>query len=411
MPRQDCEVVVVGGGIQGAGTAQAAAAAGFETLLLEQTEPAAGTSSRSSKLIHGGLRYLETGQWGLVRESLQERRILLQNAPDLVRLVPFFVPVYPESRRSPLTLRTGLCLYALLGGLRRENRFRSLPRDSWHELDGIRTQELRHVFQYFDAQTDDRMLTEAVIESARELGCRVACPAPLLSASRTADGYQLQYLQDGQVRETHCGVLVNAGGPWLNRILEKIDPTPQAYPMQLVQGAHVVIDSPVQSGVYYVEAPTDGRPVLIMPWYGRTMIGTTETAGGDDPSNPKATESEVTYLLDTFSHYFPDHPLDVFETFAGYRVLPKAEGGLQQRSRETTLWWDEAVAPRFVSIAGGKLTAYRATAAKVIQKIRGWLPQRPPIADTKNLPLRAVTTQGPSARPASSSPESSPTGP
>jgi len=133
------DVVVVGGGIHGVGVAQAAAAAGHSVLLMEKTDLACGTSSRSSKLIHGGLRYLESAQWRLVRESLRERRILLDIAPDLVRLVAFHLPIYRSTRRRPWQLRLGLCMYSALGGFDSSTRFRSLPRQEWSRLDGLET--------------------------------------------------------------------------------------------------------------------------------------------------------------------------------------------------------------------------------------------------------------------------------
>ena len=177
------DVVVIGAGIHGAGIAQAAAAGGYTVLLLEQHAPAFGTSSRSSKLIHGGLRYLETGQFALVRECLREREFLLKLAPDLVRLVPFYIPVYRHTTRRPWQIHTGLSLYALLGGLGEHVRFTRVPRTQWDELDGIATHDLQAVYRYFDAQTDDAALTRAVLYSAQTLGATVKVPAEFLNAT------------------------------------------------------------------------------------------------------------------------------------------------------------------------------------------------------------------------------------
>ncbi|MCA9189545.1 MAG: FAD-dependent oxidoreductase, partial [Planctomycetales bacterium] len=167
---QDCDILVVGGGIHGVGVAQAAAAAGYRAVLLEQRRLAAGTSSRSSKLIHGGLRYLESGQFRLVRESLRERELLLRLAPGLVHRQPFYIPVYPHMSRPRWKLTIGLTLYWLLGGMESELRFGSVRRQDWDELDGLTTDKLRAVLRYVDAQTDDRALTEAVMRSAESLG-------------------------------------------------------------------------------------------------------------------------------------------------------------------------------------------------------------------------------------------------
>ena len=186
------DVVVAGGGIHGAGMAQAAAASGHSVLLLEQEAIAAGSSSRSSKLIHGGLRYLESGQLRLVRESLHERALMLKLAPELVRLQKFFIPVYDHSRRKPWQLRIGLSLYALLAGLDGAARFGTVPLSGWAQLDGLDTHGLRQVFYYHDAQTDDALLTAAVMRSAQSLGAELALPARFTGATLAGDGVQVR---------------------------------------------------------------------------------------------------------------------------------------------------------------------------------------------------------------------------
>ena len=153
------DVVVIGGGIHGAGVAQAAAAQGYSVLVLEQSAIAAGTSSRSSKLIHGGLRYLENAQFSLVRECLRERALLLKNAPELVKLKPFYIPVYSETSRSAWQIRAGLALYSTLGGLGADTRFKIVPRHEWGTLDGLDREDLHKVFRYYDGQTDDKEMS------------------------------------------------------------------------------------------------------------------------------------------------------------------------------------------------------------------------------------------------------------
>src|ERR1700704_5626535 len=177
------DVVIVGGGIHGAGVLQAAAAAGHRALLIERQSLAAGTSSRSSKLIHGGLRYLETGQFALVRESLRERAIHLRIAAELVELKPFFIPVYRNTRRRPWQLKLGLWIYALLGGFDASTRFGTVPKREWSSLDGLDTQGLEAVIRYHDAQTDDASLTRAVVQSAQDLGGELAMPANFRDAA------------------------------------------------------------------------------------------------------------------------------------------------------------------------------------------------------------------------------------
>src|ERR1700690_3631466 len=190
---RDFDVLVVGGGIHGAGVLQAAVAAGPRALLIEQHGIASGTSSRSSKLIHGGLRYLESGQFALVRESLRERAIHLRIAPSLVELKPFYIPVYKDTRRRPWQLKIGLFVYALLGGFDASTGFGTVPRVQWAELDGLDTQNLDAVIRYQDAQTDDASLTRAVVQSACMLGGELAMPARFLEAQLDDEGVTVFY--------------------------------------------------------------------------------------------------------------------------------------------------------------------------------------------------------------------------
>ncbi len=382
------DIAVIGGGIHGVGVAQAAAAAGYSVLLIERRALAAGTSSHSSKLIHGGLRYLESGQFGLVRESLRERDILLRIAPDLVRLVAFHIPIYADTSRRPWTIRAGLSLYALLGGLKNSARFQSLPRAQWDRLDGLDTRRLQHVFRYRDGQTDDAALTRAVWNSAQALGAELVCPATFLGAERTADGFQVRYVAAGREAACRAVALVNAAGPWAHEVLASITPQPAMPAVELVQGTHAVFPGVLEHGIYYVEAPRDRRAVLVMPWQGNILVGTTERSYRGDPDAVQATPAEIDYLSETFRHYFPWRPAEVSASFCGLRVLPAAGRPIFKRSRETLLSADAAT-PALVTVVGGKLAGYRVTAARVVNMLKPALPDRAARADTARLGLHA----------------------
>jgi len=389
----DWDVVIVGAGIHGAGMAQAAAAAGHSVLLLEQAAIAAGSSSRSSKLVHGGLRYLESAQLGLVRESLRERALLLRLAPGLVHLQKFYIPVYRRTRRRPWQLRCGLSLYALLAGLDATAAFGTVPRHEWSGLDGLDTHDLEQVFWYHDAQTDDALLTAAVMRSAQSLGAQLALPARLLGATLDADGVQLRYLHAGVERQLGARVLVNAAGPWAGTLARAIMPAIAVPKLELVQGSHIVLDAEPRAGVYYVESPRDGRAVFVMPWHGQMLVGTTEVRYHGDPGAVAPAAHEINYLLGVLRHYFPafravDAP-QVSTAFAGLRVLPAGTAHAFHRSRETLLVPDRAHQPRVLSVYGGKLTTWRATAARALGIIAGSLPRRPAVARTDELPLAA----------------------
>ena len=381
------DVVVIGAGIHGAGAAQAAAAAGYRTLVLEQTAVASATSRHSSKLIHGGLRYLESMQLRLVRASLRERGLLLRLAPDLVRLVPFHIPVYSQTSRRPWKLRAGLALYAILGNFAPACRFGTLAPSRWSDLDGLTTDGLQAVFRYFDAQTDDAALTRAVMRSAQGLGAELACPARFISAERHAAGYEVHYTTAERDITCNAHAVVNAAGPWAGQVSRHFMPALPVQDVQLVQGTHIVLAGRLTQGIYYLEAPWDRRAVFAMPWYDRTLVGTTETVFTGDPAGVAPLPAEITYLQKTLAHYFPTRTLTVTESFAGLRVLPTGDGAAFHRPRETRLVADNEHLPRAITIYGGKLTGYRDTAEKALDRLRAHLPGRRRMGDTTELPL------------------------
>ena len=381
MPEVD--LLVIGAGILGAGVAQAAAAAGHRVRIVERTAPAAGTSSRSSKLIHGGLRYLESGQFGLVREALRERALLLRNAPELVKPMRFHLPVYRDTSRRPPALAAGLLLYRLLGG----GGFGFIPARRWDNPDGLETLGLQAVFAYPDAQTDDAALTRAVLRSARDLGAELLCPAEVTAIEARPDGYGVLHVRDGRAAETTCAALVNAAGPWVNRVLDRMSHPMPALAIDLIQGAHVVLEGGLRAGGYYVEAP-DRRAVFILPWQGdTTLVGTTETDFGGDPDRVVPLPEETAYLLDAVARHFPQRSLAVEIAFAGLRVLPREPGSPFGRARETLLATDGGRLVRLVSVCGGKLTTYRATAEKVLRLLAPALPDSKRRLDTRRIRL------------------------
>ena len=388
----DYDLVIIGAGIHGAGVAQAAAAAGYSVLVLEQYDAAAqGASSRSSKLIHGGLRYLESGQFHLVRECLRERAILLRNAPHLVKLVPFHIPVYRETRRRPWKITLGLAVYTLFSG----KRFHRIPKDAWDRLDGLRSDRLDAVFSYYDAQTDDARLTRTVLASARGLGAALITGAEFMLARLQDRRVEVTYMHAGATATVTARVLVNAAGAWANTVLQRvIEPSARPvarYDCELVQGSHIVVPGEL-SHPYYLEAPQDGRAVFVVPWKGNIMIGTTERHYEGDPAAVAPRASEIDYLLEIYNHYFNRAftPDDLVDAFAGLRVLPAGRGKASSRSRDTHLHVSDSTGCCVLSIFGGKLTSYRATADKVLRRVRKALPEARPVADTRHLELPVI---------------------
>ncbi|HEY2684610.1 MAG TPA: FAD-dependent oxidoreductase [Steroidobacteraceae bacterium] len=389
------DVIIIGGGVHGAGVLQAVVAAGHSALLVEKKALASGTSSKSSKLIHGGLRYLESAQFSLVHESLRERAILLKIAAELVELKPFFIPVYHDTRRRPWQLQVGLWMYKLLGGFDSATRFGRVPRADWDTLDGLKVKDLDAVIRYHDGQTDDALLTRAVVYSAQELGAELAMPADFLGATLREEGVVVGLNVGGANQEFQARVLVNAAGPWAPQVANAVAPAIYVPQVDLVQGTHIVLPVPLNCGIYYVESPTDGRAVFVMPWYGATLVGTTETPYRGDPGLVHPLPQEEEYLLNVVRHYFPHlnalTGADIARRFAGLRVLPAAAQKAFDRSRETIFTVDREARPRVLGIYGGKLTGWRAAADHVLKRVSGSLPARARRASTDQLILRRPT--------------------
>ncbi|MDH5570243.1 MAG: FAD-dependent oxidoreductase [Gammaproteobacteria bacterium] len=381
------DILIIGGGIQGAGVAQAAVAAGYHTCLLEKTAIASATSSRSSKLIHGGLRYLESGQFSLVRKALYERDLLLRMAPELVKAVPFYIPVYKNSSRPAWKIRLGLMLYAVLGGFKQYTAFKEIKSGFKHQLAGLREDDLSALYQYWDAQTDDAALTRSVVQSAKDLGLILICPAGFESAVYQQNHYQVSYTENAETKQVYTRFIVNAAGPWVNHVLDRIKPEPEQLMIDLVQGAHIILDVKAGESIYYLEAPQNQRAVFVMPWKGKTLVGTTETEFNGDLNRIEATEAEIRYLQAVYQYYFPSRSAGLLDSFAGVRVLPKTDSSYFNRPRDTVL---QSSGKNILTMYGGKLTGYRATAQQVIKKIKADLPERKAIADTRNIELKPV---------------------
>ena len=363
------DAVIIGAGIQGCGIAEALAKRGKRVLVVEKTAVAAGTSSQSSKLIHGGLRYLESGQFSLVKESLRDRDFLLKTAPDLVKLVPFYIPIYKNSKRKPWQIYCGLQLYRWLSGFSKHGNFTKLAKEQWQQLDGLVTKDLLAVFRYFDGQTDDAALTKSVLESAKKLGAEICLPAEIQHIEIIDNGCKVKISTLAQT--VKCKTVINCTGPWAAMFQEKHLPQLLPLNIELVQGTHLLIDDNLTQGIYYLESPDDGRAVFAMPWQGNLLLGTTETPYRGDPEQVKPLLSEQEYLANTFKHYFPEHPNNaVIKQFCGLRVLPAEDKNPFSRSREVMIEKDRKQHPRVITILGGKLTTYRSTAEKVCAELQ-----------------------------------------
>jgi glycerol-3-phosphate dehydrogenase len=372
------DLLVVGGGINGAGIARDAAMRGLRTALVERADIASGTSSRSSKLIHGGLRYLEQGHVRLVLEAVRERERLRRLAPHLVRPQEFIFPVYRSGPFGRLKLAAGLWAYDLLAGIQNVRRHRMLGRGAVEAAEpALRRDGLTGAGQYWDCRTDDaRLVLETLLAAARE-GAVVVSYAEVAAFVKEGGRITAARVVDrvgGGELLVHARVVVNAAGPWVDRVgALDADTTPR---LRLTKGVHVVVprERVGNRAAVVLHAVADGRVMFVIPWETQTLVGTTDTDHAGGPDVPPTVEREdVAYLLDTVNHYFPAArltPGDVVSAFAGLRplVAPRGRAMLSPSSvsREQDIF---ASASGLISIAGGKLTTYRLVALAVVDRV------------------------------------------
>lgn len=367
----DADILIIGGGIYGCGVAQAISAGGFKTILVEKNSLASGTSSQSTKLIHGGLRYLEQFNLKLVYEALSERECLLKIAPDLVSRQWFYIPVYSTGKRPAWFITCGLFLYYLLSAGR--SKFKWIKKNDWStKVAGLNTKDLKAVLAYEDAATDDAALTRAVAASAKTLGCKIFEQTTVESAKFNGSYWQVKLANGEQLT---ARVLVNAAGPWVNIVSKVIYPEPPTLNINLVQGTHLLLNRDCTSFIY--TESLDGRVMFFRPWRGKTLVGTTEVLFQGDPEQVKPRHSEIDAILNTYNFYFPDSvclEADILETYCGLRVLPEVEQAAFFASRETVIAFDQTTCPAYFAIYGGKLTTYRKESEKVLKLIKNILP-------------------------------------
>jgi glycerol-3-phosphate dehydrogenase len=375
------DLVVVGGGATGVGVALDAAARGYEVALVEQHDFGKGTSSRSTKLVHGGVRYLEQGNISLVMEALQERGILRENAPHLVHDLAFVVPNY-EWWEAPF-YGVGLRLYDLLAGKYGFGKSRNLSREETLErLPSIRTDGLRGGVVYYDGQFDDSRLLIHMLWTAMEQGATLVnyCPVEsFLMDGGVVCGVAARDMETGDPLELRARVVINATGAFSDGVRHMANPA--AVPMIAPsQGAHVVLDRSFLPGDSAIMVPhtTDGRVMFAIPWHDHTLVGTTDAAVTEVPLEPRPLAEEIDFILQTagrFLHHAPRRE-DVLSAFAGIRPLVKSSGGnTASLSRDHSIHID---ANGLLTIAGGKWTTYRHMAEDCVNQaaVLGSLPDR-----------------------------------
>jgi glycerol-3-phosphate dehydrogenase len=392
----DYDVVIVGGGMAGAGAARDLALRGLSVALVEKGDFASATTARSSKLIHGGLRYLELFDFGLVRESLAERERLGRLAPHLVRPLPFLVPIYRESSRGLIKIRIGLALYNWLTPGRHRERYRVLRAVDALSLEpGIRSEDLRGAGYYFDDLLlyPERLCLENVLSACRH-GARAFNYAQVEEVRHDAggrpNGLRVRDLLTGTVATLGAQVIVNASGPWVDDLRALAGVRDRgAHVLRRTKGIHCLLPRMTERAIYH--STRDGRMIFVIPWREFSLVGTTDTDFDGDLDRVHATRDEVDYLLAEVRHAVPDPRVvagQVFYTYAGVRPLSFEEGGRASDVSRAHKVVEEA-GGRFLSITGTKLTCFRSLAEELGDRVCRVL-GRPAPARTARLTLDGV---------------------
>jgi glycerol-3-phosphate dehydrogenase len=368
--REALDLLVIGGGITGARIAFEGARLGLRVALVDGGDFGGGTSSASSKLVHGGFRYLPMGDVGLVRESQHERRVLMERvAPNLVRPLPFLLPVYQGSSRGPAAVTTGLLLYRALSG--RGGRVSWLsPRAASRLVPPLRTDGLRMSGVFEEAETIDSRLVLATVKAAAKSGALLLNHAHVIGLELRHNRGGVAFLdagRDGPI-ELRARHVVNAAGPWVDHVRRIDDPLSEPL-VRLSKGVHALLPLPREWGAGVAMPLDGGRVALGIPWQGMLMLGTTDTLFTGDPRDACATEADVAGILDEASRFLPAELLrrgQVRFEMAGLRALPIAEGDTAASRRGHMI---EVSRNGLLSVAGGKLTTHRLIACEALRRL------------------------------------------
>ncbi len=372
------DLLIIGGGINGAGIAADAAGRGLDVVLCEKADLASATSSWSTKLIHGGLRYLEFYEFGLVRKSLQEREVLTAAAAHIIKPLAFHIPQLPHSRSS-LLIRAGLFLYDNLARRKRFGGSRSIKIDS----DGPLNSAITSGFEYWDAQVDDSRLVVLNALQAKQRGAQILTRTECTGMKPLDNGWRVT-LHDhvsNSDSEVDCKAIVNATGPWVAALSEQLSSEKAEHEIRLVKGSHIVVPRMYPGSQAYMLQHHDGRVIFVIPWLqDYTLIGTTEAEHQGSLDRVEISKEETSYLLSIVNLYFKKSILhsDVVYSFAGVRpLIDDEEVNASKVSRDYNLELESDPHP-ILSVYGGKVTTYRVLAEDVLSKLEAALPAMGP---------------------------------
>ena len=381
------DVVIIGGGINGCGCAADAAMRGLSVLLCEQGDLASKTSSSSSKLIHGGLRYLEQFEFGMVKKALTERQTLMQLAPHLIHPLPLVLP-HEKSMRPLWFLRLGLFLYDHLSRKNTLPHSRFIRRLYDKILFAPLIETIQNGFVFYDCATDDARLTMENALQAKKHGANILTQTTLIEASNSHDQWQLTLqTRMGECFQVFAKSVINAAGPWVETVNKQLN-IPLDHSLSLIKGSHILVHKLYEGDHAYLLQNKDNRIVFVVPYHGYTMIGTTDMALTQELDDLCIEKTEIEYLFDLVNQYFNTHlkTQDIVNSWTGVRPLVSSKmKNPSTLSREYAYFFSKTPAPS-VTIYSGKITTYRQLALEAINQLKDIFPNLPD-SKTKLTPL------------------------
>ena len=365
------DIFIIGGGINGAGIARDASGRGLKVFLAEKGKVGSATSSWSSKLIHGGLRYLENYEFKLVAESLREREVITRIAPNITKPLPFVIP-YSKRLRSKLLIRLGLFLYDNLGGKTKIPKSSKINFNKKYK--NILQSKFVEGFQYYDVKVDDKKLVEMNIDDSKKMGAEIAEDTKVIDAKRNENYWEITLNNNDVIRSK---ILINAAGPWINETVNNVLKINTKKSIRLVRGSHIITKKLYDEEVAFTLQNDDNRIVFVIPYKEKfSLIGTTEV-DVNTPDNPAISDDEKIYLINSINNHFVKQisQVDIVDTYSGIRPLIEDFKEASKVSRDYVFDLNvQKTGSPLLNIYGGKLTTYRKLSEKVMEELIPYLP-------------------------------------
>ena len=356
------DLCIIGGGIIGAGIAQAAALNGLSTIIVEKRGWGAGNSSKSSKIIDGDFEGIPRLRFANVRERLRERRIIRDIAPDLRKVDWFYLPIYKQNIQKSWQVALQLRIYDALAGSNKLASFQHLPEKQWRNLHGLNRHDLSAVYAFQEIHIDDTQLAQNVLRSAKQHGAMALCPVNFEGARQSDDGFVVSVAKGSRNRDFDCRFLVNATGAWGDRVSRSIEGVKNPLAARSIKSTHIEFREHLSDNSFYVEGRKGANRIAILPWRGGTLVGSVDSIFSGNPERVIPSNEEVDYLIEITRHHFPHFQHEPFDAWSGLRLSSAQHRGVLSYKDKNLGHTDE----RYLCVRESQFASYRALAERVV---------------------------------------------